>query len=73
MIIPPIVGVPDFWTCPSKPKSLILSPTCCFLKKLMILFPKIEETNNANIKAAAALNVINWNSPAPGKLKCVSK
>ena len=32
MMTPPIVGVPAFCTCPSKPKSLTVSPTCCLLK-----------------------------------------
>ena len=59
IITPPIVGVPAFCTCPIKPKSLTVSPICCFLKKLMIFFPNMVEINNERINAIAARNVIN--------------
>ena len=49
IIIPPIVGVPAFCDCPSRPSSRTVSPTCWFLKKLIILFPKIVEINNDKI------------------------
>ena len=32
IIIPPIVGVPDFFSSPSKPSSLTFSPTCFTFK-----------------------------------------
>ena len=58
IISPPIVGVPAFSTCPSKPRSLILSPTCFFAKKLMIRFPNINDINKETMTAIAALNEI---------------
>ena len=46
IISPPIVGVPDFFSSPSKPNFLIFSPICFFLKYAMILFPKTIEIIN---------------------------
>ena len=56
IINPPIVGVPVFSIWPSKPRSLTDSPICFFLKKSIILLPKIVEISNEVIIAAAALN-----------------
>ena len=39
MMTPPMVGVPAFSFCPSRPKSLIVSPTCSFNRNRMILLP----------------------------------
>ena len=46
IISPPIVGVPDFSFCPSRPKSLIVSPTCFSFRYFIILLPKIVENKN---------------------------
>ena len=66
MINPPSVGVPFFSIWPSNPRSRIDSPICFFLKKSIILFPKIVEISNEVIIAAAALNEIYVNNDAPG-------
>ena len=66
IIIPPIVGVPVFSFCPSSPKSLIVSPTCCFNKNRIILLPYIVEINSDKIIASAALKVKKPKSVAPG-------
>ena len=69
MITPPIVGVPAFTICPSKPKSLIDSPTCFLCKNLISLPPKTRVITSEVITAIPALNEINSNNPEPGKSK----
>ena len=58
IIKPPIVGVPAFSTCPSKPKSLIVSPTCCFCKNRIIRLPNIVENNNDNKDLTKLINCL---------------
>jgi hypothetical protein len=67
MMIPPMVGVPDFSICPAKPRSRTVSPICWRLNKLMIRFPKKMDTISEVINAMAARNEMYWKSPAPGK------
>ena len=59
IITPPIVGVPSFSFCPSRPKSLTVSPTCFLCKYAISLLPKTIEIISEQIIAIAALNVIN--------------
>ena len=66
IIKPPIVGVPCFSFCPESPKSLIDSPICFILRKLIIFLPKIVEISKDVITAAAALKEIYVNKEAPG-------
>ena len=66
IISPPIVGVPDFSFCPSRPKSLIVSPTCFSFIYFIILLPKIVENKSDKIIARADLKVKNPKSDAPG-------
>ncbi len=58
IIIPPIVGVPFFCICPSKPKSRISSPICCFCKIRITLLPIIVANNKERIIAQAERNVM---------------
>ena len=58
MINPPIVGVPFFSIWPSNPRSRMDSPICFFLKKSIILLPKIVEIKREVMIAAAALKEI---------------
>ena len=62
-----MVGVPDFSIWPANPKSLTVSPICCFLKELIIRLPMTIENSREKIKAIEALNEIKSNNPAPGK------
>ena len=59
IIKPPIVGVPFFSDCPSKPKSLMVSPTCFLCKKAINLFPINKEINSETMIAKVVLKVIN--------------
>ena len=56
IITPPIVGVPCFFICPSKPKFLTISPTCFNCKYSIIFLPKTKEIKSDMIKAIEALN-----------------
>ena len=67
MMIPPIVGVPFFCICPSRPKSRISSPICFFCSFLMILGPAYNATSKAVIRAIRDLKVMYCISPIPGK------
>ena len=59
MIRPPIVGVPDFSSCPAKPKSRTVSPICCKRKRAMIRLPMMTETTSEVMSANEARNEMN--------------
>ena len=67
IIIPPMVGVPFFCICPSRPRSLISSPICFFWSIFIIFGPAYNATSNAVIRAMRALNVMYCINPIPGK------
>jgi hypothetical protein len=56
MMIPPIVGVPAFWFCPSKYNDLTLSPIWRRRKTSMSFLPKTIVMSSDNITAAAERN-----------------
>ena len=64
MIIPPIVGVPFFSICPSRPKSRIDSPICFFCKNLMTHFPIIIEIKRERIFGGTKRDILE--NPAQG-------
>ena len=65
---PPMVGVPRFWSCPSRPRSRTSSPICLRRRKSMILRPKMMTISSARMIDAAARNEMYWNMPEPGRL-----
>ena len=66
IIKPPIVGVPSFCFCPSRPRSLTNSPICFFLRKLMIFLPYAKAIISENKTAIAARNEMYLNKFIPG-------
>ena len=58
IIRPPIVGVPSFAFCPSKPKSLTVSPTFFLCKSSINLLPNTIVISNDVIIAAAATIIV---------------
>ena len=67
MMMPPMVGVPFFCNCPSRPRSRMVSPIWAFCNFLMTLLPIINEMKSDSTMAKAALKDMYWNIPAPGK------
>ena len=56
IMMPPIVGVPFFCICPSRPRSRIVSPICFFWSHAIIFLPANTERRRAAVNAAMALN-----------------
>ena len=56
IIRPPIVGVPFFWSCPSSPRSRMVSPICFFCSQQIIRRPKIMAVRMATTLPAMARN-----------------
>ncbi len=52
IMIPPMVGVPVFFICPSRPRLRMISPTCIFCSLSMILRPNTSAMNS-DIRIAA--------------------
>ena len=73
IMMPPIVGVPFFCSCPSSPRSRISSPICFFLIAAIIFLPAKIEKRRAVENASMALNDRYWNSPCPGMSKSFRK
>ena len=58
MMMPPMVGVPVFFICPSSPRSRIISPTWASWRRLMILRPIKIATISESTKAAPERKVM---------------
>ena len=56
MMMPPIVGVPFFCNCPSRPRSRMVSPICFFWSFAMIFLPTHIETRMARTAQVMARN-----------------
>ena len=59
MMIPPMVGVPFFCNCPSKPRSRTSSPTCLRRRMLISRLPKVMVISSDRSVAIPARNEIN--------------
>ncbi len=58
MIMPPMVGVPDFLICVWGPSSLICWVILIFLSHVIILGPINKDSSIAEITASAVLKVM---------------
>jgi hypothetical protein len=67
IIMPPIVGVPFFCNCPSKPRSRMSSPICLRRSMFIMRLPKTMAISSDRIMAAAERNEMYWNIPMPGR------
>ncbi len=58
MMMPPMVGVPVFFICPSRPRLRTVSPICISCRRLMMRRPMTVDMNSDSRAAATERTVM---------------